>query len=189
VCTKCHAKYAAEAAVRAHTHHEPSGVGARCMNCHMPRKNMTLDGKLGRYHRVGSPTDPTKVLSDRPLECALCHADRTVRSLVDAMQAWWKKSYDAEALSALYGGLDRDVVEATIALGKPHEQAVALELAGGRGRRDLAAAVAAQLAHPYPIVRGYAKNALQAMTGRACAIDLDADAATLESQAKTCLGR
>jgi predicted CXXCH cytochrome family protein len=187
VCTKCHAKLVDAAARRAHTHHDPSGAGARCMSCHMPRKNMTLDSKLGRYHRIGSPTDPIKVLRDRPLECALCHADKSVRALLDTMQAWWNKSYDLAGVGSLYGDLDRNVIEATLALGKPHEQAVALHVAGEQSRKVLAPAIAAGLTHPYPIVRGYAKSALEAIVGRACAVDLDLDASAIEAQGKACL--
>jgi predicted CXXCH cytochrome family protein len=189
VCTKCHAKYVSEEAQRAHAHHDPAREGARCMSCHMPRKTMTLDGRLGRYHRVGSPTDPVRVMGDRPLECALCHADKTVREVVDAMQAWWKKSYDSGALTKLYGSLDRNVVEATLSLGKPHEQAVALHVAGERGRSELAPAVAPHLAHAYPIVRPYAKRALEAFARQPCSIDLDGDAEAIARGAAPCLAK
>jgi predicted CXXCH cytochrome family protein len=187
ICTKCHAKYAAPEAARAHTHHDPAGAGGRCMNCHMPRKNMTLDSRLGRYHRVGSPTDPKKVLADRPLECALCHADKSVRQLTETMESWWKKSYDRDVLTKLYGTLDANVVDATLALGKPHEHAAALGAAGAAKRAASAPLVAKHLTHPYPAVRFFARSALEAIKGHACAFDLDADASTIEEAARRCL--
>ena len=65
----------------------------------MPKKNMGLDYALTRYHRIGSPTDPARVERDRPLECALCHADKSVDALVGTMEPWWGKRYDREALA------------------------------------------------------------------------------------------
>jgi predicted CXXCH cytochrome family protein len=84
-CTACHRDLGDRARLRAHAHHDPDQAGGACVACHMPRKNMGLDGTLTRYHRIGSPTDPARVLGDRPLECALCHADRSVRSLIEAL--------------------------------------------------------------------------------------------------------
>ena len=55
--------------------------GRAASACHMPRKNMGLGYTLTRYHRIGSPDDPVRVERDRPLECALCHADKTVADL------------------------------------------------------------------------------------------------------------
>src|SRR5205807_6365840 len=114
VCLGCHASYRGATAVRAHTHHDPLQRGARCLGCHMPKKNMSLDNRLGRYHRVGSPTDPSKVLADRPLECALCHGDKRVEELVATMERWWNKRYDRAALRSLYGALDGRVMRATL---------------------------------------------------------------------------
>lgn len=183
LCTKCHDRYAAPEALRAHSHHDPAGEGSRCVNCHMPKKNMSLDGKLSRYHRIGSPTDPSKVLLDRPMECALCHADRDVRSLAEAMETWWKRSYERGALEKLYGSLDANVALATAERGKPHEQAVAFQLLGDARMRPAVPVLAGQLTHPYPIVRGYAKRALDAILGPV-PIDLDAPDDVIAEQAK-----
>ena len=49
----------------------------------MPQKNLGLGYNLTRYHRIGSPTEKARVEGDRPLECALCHADKTVEELTD----------------------------------------------------------------------------------------------------------
>ena len=164
VCLKCHTQLGTPGALRAHAHHAPDGPGGLCLNCHMPRKNMSLDARLTRYHRIGSPTDPARVEGDRPLECALCHADKSVGALVDSMERWWPHHYDRAALKNLYGDLDANAIEATLLRGKAHEQAVALYLIGQRHERQLASQVAGQLANPYPLVRCYADNAL-ATTG------------------------
>jgi predicted CXXCH cytochrome family protein len=176
VCLRCHEKYAGAVAQRAHTHHDPAGAGGRCLACHMPRKNMTLDNRLGRYHRVGSPTETAKVEGDRPVECALCHGDRPVEWALATMETWWGKRYDRDRLRGLYGpDLEHgDVLLSTLGRGKPHEQAVALALLGARADKRTAPAVAAQLTHPIPILRYYAVAALEAMLGGPSPLDVHA---------------
>lgn len=184
LCTKCHGALASPEALRAHAHHDPSGEGARCMSCHMPQKNMSLDGRLSRYHRIGSPTDSEKVLLDRPVECALCHAEKSVGELVTTMERWWGKSFERGALERLYGALDANVVLATAERGKPHEQAVAFQLLGDAKVAAAVPLLASQLSHPYPIVRGYAKRALDEIFGAPVPIDIDAPRAVIEERAR-----
>jgi predicted CXXCH cytochrome family protein len=186
-CTRCHAKLADREGLRAHAHHDPDGAGGSCIACHMPRKNMGLDGVLTRYHRIGSPTDPARVLGDRPLECALCHADKNVRTLVDTMEKWWPVAYPRQRLEELYGSLDANVMRATLERGKPHEQVVAIATLGEGRARDAAPAIAAQLVHPYPLVREWAKRALVAILGR-CDVDLANDDASIAREAAACAG-
>jgi predicted CXXCH cytochrome family protein len=163
-CTPCHAALADPDALRRHAHHDPAGAGASCVGCHMPRKNMGLDGPLTRYHRIGSPTDPARVLGDRPLECALCHADATVRRLADTMEAWWpQRRYPRQRLEELYGSLDANVMRATLERGKAHEQAVAIGTLAEARARDAAPLIAAQLGNEYPLVREWARRALGAL--------------------------
>ncbi len=189
VCVRCHGQYAAPAALATHAHHDPNGAGASCVGCHMPRKNMGLGYALTRYHRIGLPDDPVRVERDRPIECALCHADKTVGELVSTMEGWWGQRYDRAALVALYGSLDARPLEATLERGKAHEQAVALATLGaahaapGPGRPGagtpratsaaLVSAVARQLINPFPLVRYYARGALAALGDAGCAVDLD----------------
>jgi predicted CXXCH cytochrome family protein len=174
VCVRCHGELATAAAQKAHTHHDPAGAGGRCLGCHMPRKNLSLDNRLTRYHRIASPTENAKVLGDRPLECALCHGDKPVETLVATMEAWWHKRYDRAPLRALYGDdlAHADVLVETLTRGKPHEQALALALLGARGDRRPAALMAAQLTHTTPIVRYYAQSALEAILGGKAPFDV-----------------
>jgi predicted CXXCH cytochrome family protein len=188
LCTKCHQSYASADALRAHSHHDPAKDGARCLNCHMPKKNMSLDGNLSRYHRIGSPNDMTKVVSDRPMECALCHVDKSVKELAQTMTKWWKKPYDDGSLERLYGSVDANVVLATAERGKPHEQAVAFQLLGDARVKAAVPVLAGQLTHPYPIVRGYAKRALDAIAGAPIAVDIDAPDDVIADQAKRLRG-
>jgi predicted CXXCH cytochrome family protein len=190
LCTKCHGNLAAPAALREHAHHDPAGEGARCVSCHMPKKNLALDGTLSRYHRIGSPDDPARVLLDRPMECALCHADKSVESLVSTTETWWKRPFDREALRKLYGpDLEVNVLLATAERGKPHEQAVAFYLLGEARARGAVPLLAGQLTHPYPLVRGYAKRALDTIAGAPVPIDVDADDAAIQAAARDWLGK
>ena len=134
---------------------------------------MGLDYGLNRYHRIGAATNPRRVEGDRPLECALCHADKSVEALVSTMEAWYGKTFDRDKLRALYGAdLNVNVMRATLERGKPHEQAVALTVLGELKDKTAVAAVAAQLTHDYPLVRYYAQRALQNITGDPVAIDV-----------------
>jgi hypothetical protein len=175
-CTSCHARQADDG----HSHH--AGVG--CIACHMPRKNVGLGYELTRYHRIGSPTDPARVLRDRPLECALCHADKSVASLVGTMETWWGKRYDRAALRRLYGDdLEAGALAVTLERGLPHEQATAV---GALGEARIARAtplLLPHLTHPYPLVRQLVRKALVDITGRALDIDLDAPADQIRARA------
>jgi predicted CXXCH cytochrome family protein len=177
LCTQCHPALASPEGLRAHTHHPP-GEGSACVACHMAKKNMGLGYQLTRYHRIGSPTDEARVLGDRPLECALCHVDRGVEELVEAMERWWGKRYDRAALRGLYGDdLGVGVLAATLARGKPHEQGAAIGALGERGDPSAIPALAPHLAHPYPLVRYYARHALERLTGAPVPVDVDRPAA------------
>ena len=186
-CTGCHPALADRERLRAHAHHEPSGPGGACVACHMPRKNMGLDGVLTRYHRIGSPTDPARVLGDRPLECALCHAGESVATLVDTMEKWWPVRYPRQRLEELYGSTSANVMRATLDRGKPHERAVAIASLGEARVKDAAPDIARELLDPYPLVRQWARKALVDILGR-CEVDLSADDATIARDATACVG-
>ena len=187
ICTGCHADKRGPEAAHRHSHHDPAGAGGACVACHMPRKNMGLDGRLTRYHRIGSPTDSARVLGDRPLECALCHADWSAGRIVDAMERFWPVRFPRQRIEELYGSLDANVLRATLERGKPHEQVVAMATLAEAHARDAVPLVAKQLLNPYPLVRQWAARALGALTdpGR-CEVDLAADDEVIARQAVAC---
>ena len=188
ICVGCHAQYAAPPALAAHAHHDPAGAGGSCIGCHMPRKNMGLGYALTRYHRIGLPDDPVRVERDRPIECALCHADKTVGDLVTTMERWWGRRYDRAALEALYGSLAARPLAATLTRGKAHEQAVALATLGAAGVAAAAPDIARQLVNPFPLVRYYAQRALAGLPGASgCAVDLDRPTAEIAAAVRACL--
>lgn len=172
ICLQCHDSLRSDAALRQHTHHRPDGDGSACIGCHMPRKNMGLAYELTRYHRIGSPTDPTRVLGDRPLECALCHPNVGVEPMVRTMERWWGRRYDRAALRRLYGSdLSVNVLESTLAHGKPHEQGVAIGVLGERKIASALPKLLPHLSHEYPLVRFFAKHAIEEITGKPLDVD------------------
>jgi predicted CXXCH cytochrome family protein len=180
VCTTCHADVGAN--LTAHTHHKDTSAGSSCVGCHMPKKNMGLDYHLVRYHRIGSPNDPKRVAGDRPLECALCHADKSVDALASTMDNWWGKQTDRAALRALYGDdLSVNVMRATLARGKPHEQAVAIATFGELRDATAVPLLTPHLAHEYPLVRYYAKRALELITGQPVTVDIGGSADSIRA--------
>ncbi|MEO7033539.1 MAG: cytochrome c3 family protein [Polyangiaceae bacterium] len=178
LCSGCHKDLATEAAQRAHTHHAPTSAGSHCINCHMAKKNMGLAYELTRYHRIGSPTDRERVEGDRPLECALCHTDKSVEQLVATMERFWGKKYDRNALRQLYGqDLSINAIEATLKYGKPHEEGTAVAIAGRDHRQDWLPLVVLQLGNDYPLVRYFARHAVEQITGAPLPVDLNAPGA------------
>ena len=188
ICVSCHTKMNTAQAVEEHTHHKGGSAGSACIACHMAKKNMGLDYGLVRYHRIGSPTEERRVTGDRPLECALCHADYSVEKIVSTMETWWGKHYDRSELQALYGpNLDVNALYATLERGKPHEQAAAIAVLGEAKDRNAIAGIVPHLAHAYPLVRYFAQHALQLITGDPVAIDVGAPAAEVTRAAQAWL--
>jgi predicted CXXCH cytochrome family protein len=187
VCTSCHARYADPEGLRRHAHHDPGGAGGACLACHMPRKNMGLGYALTPYHRIGSPTDADRVERDRPLECALCHADRSVGGLVADMERLWGKRYDRGALTRLYGDLGANALLATVERGKAHEQVPAMVVLGQNRVRAALPSIARRIAHPIPLVRYYARRAVDAIRGAPCEVDLDRTTPEIEAAARRCV--
>jgi predicted CXXCH cytochrome family protein len=183
LCVGCHRELEGRAAQAAHSHHDPSGAGGACLSCHMPRKNMGLGYDLTRYHRIGSPTDAARVEGDRPLECALCHVDDSVEKLVGEMERFWGKRYDRDKLRALYGDLAAPPLLTTLSRGKAHEQATAMVVLGERGAGAALGPIARELVNPYPLVRYYARQALEKIAGVECNVNLDQEDANIEKDA------
>ena len=180
LCVGCHNKYTSASAQQAHSHHGATSAGNSCIGCHMPKKNMGLDYGLVRYHRIGSPNDKKRVAGDRPLECALCHADKSVESIASTMEQWYQKPIDRTALKKLYGDdLNTNVMRATLFRGKPHEQAVAMMSMVGANVQNAIAVIAPHMAHDYPLVRFFARRALEEITGTKVDIDVNKPAVEL----------
>ncbi|HEX7668448.1 MAG TPA: hypothetical protein VF395_02640 [Polyangiaceae bacterium] len=140
--------------------------------------------RLTRYHRIGSPNDPARVLRDRPLECALCHADRSVETLVTTMERWWGRRFERSRLKELYGALDANPLDRTLLRGKPHEQGTAVGVLREYGGAAAVPLILPQLWNAYPLVRYFARRALEQASGRPVPIDVEQDPAAIQVAAK-----
>jgi hypothetical protein len=152
----------------------------------MPRKNMALTYSLTRYHRIGSPTDRERVEGDRPIECALCHVDKSVASLVGDSERWWNKHYDRARLRALYGDLESNALMATLERGRPHEQIAAAMVLAEHKVKSAAPQIASLLLSSYPLARRFAAQALTSVLDEPCTVDVDADAETIRHALAKC---
>jgi predicted CXXCH cytochrome family protein len=174
LCTKCHDQFATPTALQQHAHHAPDGEGGVCLNCHMPKKTMGLAYEVTRYHRIGSPNDPERVERDRPLECSLCHSDRSVDQIAVTMEKWWGKRYDRAKLRRLYGqDLRGNPIRLTLLGGKPHERALAADVAVRRDLPGTTDAIVALLNDPYPLVRYFARHSLEQRVGHPIQLDMN----------------
>ncbi|HEY4157914.1 MAG TPA: hypothetical protein VGM29_07445, partial [Polyangiaceae bacterium] len=140
--------------------------------------------------RIGSPTDRARVEGDRPLECALCHADKSVEQIVTTMERDWGKHYDRAALRRLYGDdLDVNALEATLRFGKPHEQGTVAGVAARDKSATLLPLLVERLDNPYPLVRYFMRHAIEQITGRPLAVDLNQAGADVVQRARELLAQ
>jgi predicted CXXCH cytochrome family protein len=186
VCLPCHTSLTTPEALAEHSHHKPDGPAGACIACHMPRKNMALTYSLTRYHRIGSPTDRERVEGDRPIECALCHADKSVASLVDTSERWWNKHYDRNRLRALYGDLESNALVATLERGRPHEQVAAAMVLAEHKMKSAAPQIAPILLSTYPLARRFGAQALATLLDEPCAVDVDGDTESIRRALEKC---
>jgi hypothetical protein len=103
------------------------------------------------------------------------------------MERWWGKRYDRPILQALYGDLQQPPLQATLALGKPHEQAVAIISLREQNVREALPLVAQQIANRLPLVRYQARKAINALLGRDCDIDLDRNLRDIIAATEKCV--
>ena len=188
VCTSCHARYAAPEALRAHAHHDPAGAGGACVALphaaqeHGPR--LSADAlpphrlAHGRGARRARPPARVRALPRRQQR----------RELVGDMERLWGKHYDRAALARSTAAISNaNALLATLEHGKPHEQAAAMAVLGEQRVRRGAAADRAPLVNPIPLVRYYARRALDAIRGAPRAVDLDRPTPEIEAAARRCV--
>jgi hypothetical protein len=96
MCTHCHSDVGAD-----HTRHKPSSVGARCVNCHMPRTSYALLHGISSHHIAS----PSRQEPGPPNACALCHVDRD-RAWIDRELSKFGAKGETGTLSA--SNLDSD---------------------------------------------------------------------------------
>jgi hypothetical protein len=124
-CTGCHRQLASAQALAAHSHHDPKGPGARCLDCHMPRVVYGLVG-AHRSHRIDSPHPELAPSASRPDACTLCHAEKNREWAAAALARW--RGAQVSAVEPALPEVTRLALE-----GDPIERAVA---AAALGRAD-----------------------------------------------------
>lgn len=124
LCIGCHAGKAS----RSHTHHDPRGEGARCIECHMPRLRTGLLAHQ-RDHSLGVPVPSVE---DAPDACTACHREEN-------------KAWADRALRERWGPSSRATIDAT--------RAISLARAQDPEARPL---LRTALAHRDPFFRGNA---------------------------------
>ncbi|MFO0658627.1 MAG: hypothetical protein U0165_02155 [Polyangiaceae bacterium] len=92
-------------------------------------------------------------------------------------------------MSRLYGSLDSQPLLATLSLGKPHEQAVSMFLLGESKNRRAVEGIAPHLLHGRPILRYYARGALEKILGEKAPLDVHANCTELAHDAETWLSK
>lgn len=129
-CLDCHASKAAD--VSAHTKHDASSEGSRCVACHMPYLQHPLLGDRVQYRRSDHTIPIPRPAFDAGLgiesACATCHQDQTVEALQQQTTALWgelkpHKGIVAD-LAALRDGRRADVLGLVERLDAPHPMAV-----------------------------------------------------------------
>jgi predicted CXXCH cytochrome family protein len=124
MCTGCHGGLADGGAAAAHTHHAPTGAGARCVGCHMPR---VVYGVLDvhRSHRIEVPEPARDATAARPDACTGCHVDETAAWAAAARARLWGRAPAAGGVAAAETSPSLAVVA-----GDPLTRAVAADALG-----------------------------------------------------------
>lgn len=75
-----------------HTHHVPTSVGSRCVECHMAKTGTNSVAGESRNHTFAfiSPADTIK--SGVPNSCNGCHADKSPEWALSELQKWSKEA-------------------------------------------------------------------------------------------------
>lgn len=92
LCLDCHGGLGRRGAPAiepgAHTHHPPSSAGARCVECHMPRR-VFMGRDARRDHAFTSPDPALAVATGEPDACSGCHRERPAATLAADVAAWY----------------------------------------------------------------------------------------------------
>jgi Flp pilus assembly protein TadD len=167
VCARCHS--AERFDTPEHHHHARGSQAARCIECHMPKRDyMVVHTRHDHSFRVPRP-DLTESIGT-PNACAACHAERPASWAAEAIAGWRKNKASPEVHygEALHLG-NRDLPNAAAALvalsadakKPPIVRASALALLAEHFGAPSAKALAAGTRDPDPIVRTAAAVALR----------------------------
>lgn len=161
-CLRCHQDF--KARIVEHSGHPADSVGARCMNCHMPRAVYGVM-TIHRTHEIAIPDVAASLAAGKPDACLNCHASEA--------PAFALRKDGAGALGiARQDGGELALADGLVALiaGDPVRQAVAafemgrVEQAPGQGELLIRVPwLIAALDDDRPAVRRFAWRSLQAI--------------------------
>ena len=93
-CFPCHEKEVNDPA--AHSFHEASSEGSRCIACHMPR---TEFARMIRHdHSMLAPTPRATIEFDSPNACNICHDDQSAQWADEWAGEWYGEHYQDEVM-------------------------------------------------------------------------------------------
>ncbi len=107
-CLQCHGELTDDAALTHHTRHSPTSSGSSCTNCHMPHTTWGLM-KATRSHEISSPSVQVQLDTGRPNACSMCHLDRSLGWVNNALV----EGFGASPVAM--GADDRDLPVAVVA--------------------------------------------------------------------------
>ena len=93
-CVPCHAERVQNAT--AHTHHEQTSPGNRCISCHMPTTEFARMRRTD--HSMRAPTPAATIQFGSPNACNLCHTDRDAVWADERVREWRSRDYQAAVL-------------------------------------------------------------------------------------------
>jgi tetratricopeptide (TPR) repeat protein len=169
VCSQCHQPQVF--AATSHTGHAAGAGQPDCIGCHMPaRTYMVVDARHDHSFRI--PRPDLSVTLGTPNACNDCHKDRPAAWAAAAVETWHgtaRKGFQTYAAAFHAARTDRPEARELLlkvvadAATPAIARATALLQLQGRPSADVAAAMAAGLADPDPMVRLAALGGLDAL--------------------------
>ena len=96
ICLTCHSPNGPDgprtATIEEHTHHKAGTPGGNCVDCHMPKIEVTLADVNVRAHTFEFITPATTDKYKVPNPCTSCHMDKTTAWATDALRHWPERS-------------------------------------------------------------------------------------------------
>jgi hypothetical protein len=161
MCTQCHEEIAGD--VEAHTHHEASSEGSRCVRCHMPQ--LVIEGGHGKVfdHTISIPSVRNTDELGLPNACRTCHLTEYPGWEYEPFRKWYPDADEKNhrvPLAAAFTAARRRAPEAKALLLPYLKDPNAVYRAGAawalQGYRDVD--LRPLLDDPHPFVRSAAIN-------------------------------
>ena len=94
-CLPCHEKEVSNPS--AHSFHEASSTGSRCIACHMPR---TEFARMIRHdHSMLAPTPMATIEFESPNACNICHKDQSAEWADEWARKWYGETYQDKVIN------------------------------------------------------------------------------------------